>query len=234
MTTALILSGGTGVRMGGDIPKQYRKVKGRPVLVYCIRSLAAHQEIDEIQIVAAREWRDEITAWLREGGWEEKFAGFSDPGANRQLSIYNGLTDIRIRGTDDDYVFIHDAARPLLTLQMISSCLEAVRGHDGVLPVLRMKDTIYESRDGRTISSLLDRGCLFAGQAPEVFRLGPYYEANQRLLPDEILHVNGSTEPAVMAGLDIVMIPGDEGNFKITTMADPERFERIMDNHEKQ
>ena len=87
-----------------------------------------------------------------------------------------------------------------------------------------MKDTIYASRDGKMITSLLDRSCLFAGQAPEGFCFGKYYEANRRLGAEEILKINGSTEPAVMAGMDIVMIPGDENNFKITTTEDLERF----------
>ena len=66
---------------------------------------------------------------------------------------------------------------------------------------------------------------IFAGQAPELFLFGKYYRANQSLLPnDEILRINGSTEPAISAGMDVVMIPGDETNFKITTGADLRRF----------
>lgn len=107
---------------------------------------------------------------------------------------------------------------------MIDTCVEALLGHDGVLPVLPMKDTVYVSEDGKSISSLINRSQVFAGQAPEVFALGKYYEANRRLLPDRILAINGSTEPAIMAGMDIAMIPGDEENYKITTKADLERF----------
>ena len=91
-----------------------------------------------------------------------------------------------------------------------------------------MKDTVYYSRDGYTVGKLLDRKTIYAGQAPEVFLLGKYYEANRRLLPDRILRINGSTEPAIMARMDIAMIPGDEGNFKITTRADLERFTKII------
>ena len=78
------------------------------------------------------------------------------------------------------------------------------------------------------MSELLDREKVFAGQAPELFRFKKYYEANRRLMPDMILKINGASEPAVMAGMDIVMIPGDEANFKITTDADMERLRRIM------
>ena len=91
-----------------------------------------------------------------------------------------------------------------------------------------MKDTVYASQDGRSIQALLNRNEIYAGQAPEVFCLGSYYEANISLLPDQILKINGSTEPAVLAGLDITMIPGDEKNFKITTKEDLARFIRIV------
>lgn len=153
---------------------------------------------------------------------------FSNPGENRQLSILHGLEDIRGYASDWDYVFIHDAARPLLSEQQITDCMEGAAGHDGVLPVLPMKDTVYSSADGKKITALLKRSEIYAGQAPEVFRLGPYYEANCRLLPEKIKQINGSTEPAIMAGMDIVMIPGDEGNFKITTKEDLERFRTMI------
>lgn len=116
---------------------------------------------------------------------------------------------------------------------MTTECLEAIEGHDGVIPVLPMKDTVYESEDGKTISSLLDRSRIYAGQAPELFRLGCYYEANRQLLPERILKINGSTEPAVMAGMKMAMVAGDENNFKITTKADLERFQDIVKTNRK-
>lgn len=235
MNIALVLSGGTGTRMGVSMPKQYIEVNGRIIISYCLEQLLVHDQIDAIQIVADKAWHevimdaaDKICKRLGNTALFKKCKGFSSPGANRQLSILNGLEDIREYAKETDCVLIHDAARPLLTVEHITDCINAVRGHDGVIPVLKMKDTVYLSRDGLTITSLLDRSQIYAGQAPEMFRLGVYYEANKRLLPDKILHINGSTEPAVMAGLDIVMIPGDEENIKITTRSDLERFERRM------
>ncbi|MDE7266436.1 MAG: 2-C-methyl-D-erythritol 4-phosphate cytidylyltransferase [Lachnospiraceae bacterium] len=240
MGIALILSGGSGVRLGTDIPKQYIEVCGRPVISHCIERLLSHPEIDGIQIVAAPQWHDTIIHSLEQlvslGIAQEtlsKFKGFSMPGENRQLSIYNGLTDIRVYADDDEIILIHDAARPMLSSQMITDCLRAVHEHEGVLPVLPMKDTVYQSTDGKRVGALLNRSEIYAGQAPEAFRLGKYYEANKRLMPNKILKINGSTEPAVMAGMDIVMIPGDEGNFKITTREDLERFKGIIKQNNK-
>lgn len=222
MNIALILSGGTGTRMGMSIPKQYIEVKGKPVIAYALSAFEKHERIDKIQIVADAVWREDIRGFTG-----EKLKGFSDPGANRQLSILNGLQDILKYASDTDKVIIHDAARPCVTEQTITECLEALEKHEGVLPVLPMKDTVYEGCNGRIVS-LLDRSRIVAGQAPEGFVLGKYLQANRELLPDKIMSVNGSTEPAIMAGMDVVYIPGDEGNFKITTKVDLERFEQIV------
>lgn len=233
MNIALLLSGGTGLRLGADIPKQYIEAGGKPIISYCIESLSVHEGIDGIQIVADRQWHDVIIGWLADADVKRKFRGFSRPGENRQLSIFNGLESIRGYAADEDVVFVHDAARPLLSRQMITECLDAIEGYDGVIPVLPMKDTVYESRDGKTISRLLERSQIYAGQAPELFRLGRYYEANKQLLPERILMINGSTEPAVMAGMKMAMIAGDENNFKITTKADLERFRNMIGTDRK-
>lgn len=231
MNIALILSGGTGTRMGLDMPKQYIEVHNRTIISYCIELLSGHSQIDAVQIVADTQWHNLIKEALNMYDLQNKFRGFSLPGANRQLSIFNGLNDIATYAADEDYVLIHDAARPMLTSAMISECFKAVKGHDGVLPVLPMKDTVYFSEDGTRVSELLDRSRIYAGQAPEVFVLGKYIEANKKLLPDKIYNINGSTEPAIMTGMDIEMIPGDEANFKITTMSDLERFRAYIEQN---
>ena len=228
MNIALLLSGGTGSRVGATVPKQYIEVGGRLVITYCLQTCAEHADIDAIQIVADSLWHPILLEAMQKCGVEHKFHGFSKPGENRQLSIVNGLEDIRAYAGDEDVVLIHDAARPLLSAEQITSCITGIQGHDGVMPVLPMKDTVYYSTDGKKVSNLLERSCVFAGQAPEAFYLGAYWKANQKLFPDRILTINGSTEPAILDGLDIAMIPGDEGNFKITTGADLDRFREIV------
>ncbi len=231
MNVALILSGGTGARLGADIPKQYIEICGRPVISYCLERLAIHDKIDVVQIVADKVWHEFIMESMKQsipGELLGKFKGFSEPGRNRQLSILNGLDDIMRYACATDYVLIHDAARPLLSKQLITECIDAAVESDGAVPVLPMKDTLYASADGKHANILLKREEIFAGQAPEVFAMGRYYEANRRLMPDKILKINGSSEPAVMAGMDIIMIPGEEDNFKITTKADLERFRKIV------
>lgn len=227
MNIALILAGGTGTRLGSDIPKQYVSVQGKMIITHCLHVFGVHPQIDAIQIVAHEQWNSGICRQMPpEVG--KKLRGFSEPGTNRQRSIYHGLQDIMRYAQKSDTVIVHDAARPLVSADMLSACVEACREHDGVVPVLPMKDTVYLG-DGRKITSLLDRGQVYAGQAPEAFLLGKYYEANRCLMPEQMDRINGSTEPAVMAGMDIAMIPGDEGNFKVTTQADLVRFKILLE-----
>ena len=232
MNIAVILAGGSGSRLGSDIPKQYIEVDGKPVIGYCLDIFFTHPSVDAVQVVADAAWRGYILNYIkktenRTGKSREvpaKWKGFSPPGQNRQLSIYHALEDCMKFASPDDYVMIHDAARPLVSDACIRASFQEVREHDGILPVLPMKDTVYLSEGGKRVSSLLKREQIFAGQAPETFHLGKYYEANKALLPDRIKEINGSTEPAILAGLDVAMIDGDEENFKITTKADLERF----------
>lgn len=234
MNIALILSGGTGTRLGASVPKQYLKVNGQMIISYALETVLFHQSIDAVQIVAGDSWKADIAdqIHLLQEKHEDKPANpvyFSMPGENRQLSIYNGLCGIKNYADAESFVMVHDAARPMLTDEMISAYFEKVKGHDGLLPVLPMKDTVYLSTNGSSVTALLDRSQVFAGQAPEIFVLGKYLQANERLLPDAIKKINGSTEPAVLAGMDIVMVPGNERNFKITTQMDLEHFQRICE-----
>lgn len=226
MNIAIVLSGGTGTRLGASLPKQYIKVNGKMLVTYSLDTLANHSLVDEIVVVAGEEWHSAILEEVQKlGACGKKIKTFAKPGTTRQCSIYNGLEIV------DKYwegkvanVLIHDAARPNITAEMISECFMALEHHEGVMPVLPMKDTIYISRDKSTISELLDRDTLFAGQAPEAFCFKKYLEANKRLLPERISLINGASEPAVLAGMDVVMIDGDEYNYKITTHMDLERF----------
>lgn len=84
------------------------------------------------------------------------------------MSILNGLADILKYADRSDTVIIHDAARPFVTGRLISACVNACRNHEGAMPVLPVRDTMY-LHDGGRISSLIDRSCLCAGQAPEAY-----------------------------------------------------------------
>lgn len=229
MNIAILLSGGSGKRFGSEIPKQYIMLGNRPVIAYSLDSLLNHKDIDGVIIVADSNWFDLINEIININIYKEKFMGYVLPGDIRQMSIYNALKYIENNKQDTDIVFIHDAARPYLKSEMISVYFdEFTKDYDGVMPVLPMKDTVYYSDDGEGITSLLNRDKVFRGQAPELFRFKKYLEANEKLMPDKILEINGSSEPAVMDRLRIKMVEGNENNIKITTKNDLEKIKLCM------
>ena len=222
---AILLSGGTGTRLGEDIPKQYLKVNDRMIIEYSIETLTRCREVESMVIVADEKWHEAIADVLSKYDDRHIFSGFALPGETRQWSIYNGLLRLKGQANADDSVLIHDAARPKLKEALINNMSNALTGYDGVLPVLPMKDTVYKVDETGRIAALLERKEIMAGQAPELFLYGKYLKANEKMIEEGRMgSINGSTEPAFLAGMDIVTIPGDEDNYKITTKKDLERF----------
>lgn len=226
----LLLSGGIGSRVGGDLPKQYIEVNGRMIVSRCMDQVLKCGRITGIWVAAHKGWHRAIADSCPE---KERLLGFSEQGENRALSILNGLRGIRERYPEETVVIVHDAVRPLVGVETLEACIDACDVHDGAMPVLPMTDTVYYSdASGSAVEELLNRSRVYAGQAPEAFRLGKYLAATEALLPERIFSINGSTEPAILAGMDVAMIPGDRGNFKITTREDLERYRRIVNELE--
>ena len=233
MNAAIILSGGIGERMRrvSGVPKQYIEVNGHPIVEYCLHTFMKSVLVDGIIIVANELWHPFILNII-EGLGTDKFWGFALPGTARQLSINNGLNKLEQVCPDIDRVIIHDAVRPLVSQKLIKGCIDSLDHASGVMPVLPVKDTCYQSIDGEKIAKLLPRDQLFAGQAPEAFRFAPYLAAHRVLSEAQLAAVNGSSELAYRSGMDVKMIPGEERNFKITTPEDLILFKRYLESGE--
>lgn len=220
MNILILLAGGVGSRMEmGTLPKQYLLYEGKPIIIYSLKTFELHNMIDQIIIVADKEYYPFINEWMKKEKIK-KFYSYAEPGENRQLSILNGLIKAREFADDEDVVIIHDAARPLVSKELIARCLESIENDDGVVPVLPAKDTYYLLGQERSIDKLLPRARVVAGQAPEAFKLGTYYYAHQSMDKQEIMKINGSTELAILCGLSVRAVQGEERNFKITTQDD--------------
>lgn len=227
MNIAIILSGGIGTRMGADCPKQYIEINDRPIISWSVEIFASRKDIEKVIIVADNKWRSYLQTHTT---LSSDRLCFAQPGETRQYSIFNGLLKAKELGYhDDDVVIIHDGARPLVSDKTIDECINGLsEGYDGVMPALKVKDTTYFTDDGITISNLLDRSKLRAGQSPESFRLGSYLKIHEDMPREDLLKINGSTEIAFKAGQKIKIIDGEEINFKITTPEDLVRFKQIV------
>lgn len=227
MNTAIILAGGVGSRMGVDRPKQYLVVNEKPIIVYCLEIFENHSDIDKIVIVVSDEWKDYVMENVEKYNIS-KVCGYAPAGRTRQHSIYNGLKCTESNAEDTDVVIVHDAARPLVSDKIIKDCIIGAIEDDGAMPVISVKDTIYQSKDGKSIDHLLKRSELFAGQAPESFDFRKYLDIHNSVSDDEIAATAGSSEIAYRHGMKVRLVEGSERNFKITTIEDLETFETIV------
>lgn len=227
MNTAIILAGGVGSRMGVDRPKQFLMVNDKPIISYCFDIFQKHSEIDKMVVVVNDKWKSFVEEYAEKYN-VTKICGYAPAGKTRQHSIYNGLKCIDETAYNTDIVIVHDAARPLVSDEIISDCIKGATDFDGAMPVISVKDTVYQSKDGKSIDNLLKRSELFAGQAPESFKFKKYYKIHNEVSDEEIGNTAGSSEIAYRHGMKITMVKGSERNLKITTIEDLETFETIL------
>ena len=219
MTTAILLSGGTGTRLGASVPKQYLEIHGKPIIFYSLKTLLCFPAITSLRIVAGKEWRDLILACVDELQGRDKLAGFSDPGENRQESIRNALEDIcklRSRNAEKEYVLIHDGARPFVTEDDLDKLKKELENEDGAILVNKTVDTIKEAKDGYIVSTP-QREYLYNALTPQGFKTEVLKEAYRNV------DFNGVTDDASVLekyGKRVKIVEGSLNNKKLTSPED--------------
>jgi 2-C-methyl-D-erythritol 4-phosphate cytidylyltransferase len=219
---ALVPAAGSGTRMGDDLPKQYHLLAGRPMLRHALEVLCASPLIQRVFVVLAE--RDDI--WER-FDWSElgvKLSVLRCGGPMRAGSVLNGLLALSAFAKPDDWVLVHDAARPCLSSAQLDRLIEQV-GHDEVGGILAVPvaDTLKQSgQDGR-IDATVPRETLWQAQTPQMFRYGLLREALEQsgVVTDE----SGALEAL---GYRPLLVPADASNLKVTYPADLALAEKIL------
>jgi len=213
-TAALIVAAGRGTRVGGAVPKQWRPLSGQTVAAHALGAFARHSQIDHLVLVVHPDDRPS-QPWPGDTG-----AQIVTGAATRQGSVLAGLTAIE---GQFDRVLIHDAARPCVSAQVISSVLAALDTAPAAAPALAVVDALWQG-DGTHVAGTRDRSGLYRAQTPQGFDLAAILAAHRRFDAEAADDV----EIARHAGLPVTIVPGDEDNLKITRAADFARAERIL------
>ena len=208
---ALIVAAGSGSRMGGDVPKQFRPIAGKAVLAHAVDALISHPAIDAVRVVVGDGQQEMARKALGSRPVGELIVG----GNERADSVRAGLNDI-----EADIVLVHDAARPFCRHDVIDRLLGALEHAEGAVPVLPLADTL--ARAGETLGDPVDRQGLVRVQTPQAFHYGSLFEAYEQW--------NGPSptdESTVLraAGREVAVVEGDPMLEKLTTAADWERAE---------
>ncbi|MBZ9609368.1 2-C-methyl-D-erythritol 4-phosphate cytidylyltransferase [Clostridium estertheticum] len=220
MNIAIILAGGKGTRMGiVDQPKQFIDIYGKPIVVHTIEAFDIHEQIDAIAVVCLKEWHEDIKIWTRKFELN-KVKWIVDGGETRQESVLAGLKAIEEDVTSDDIVVIHDAARPLISHRIIGDNIEGAKEYGAVDTVIPATDTIIQSSDDSTISSIPVRKELYLGQTPQSFKYSTIMDAHKSAAKSKLQDSTDDCRVVLNYGEKVHLVNGDKLNFKITTMED--------------
>ncbi|KMO42199.1 2-C-methyl-D-erythritol 4-phosphate cytidylyltransferase [Methylobacterium tarhaniae] len=218
---AVVVAAGRGIRVGGDTPKQYRRVGGQAVLTRTLAALAAHPGVTRIQVVIAPDavaFYDECLDDLPLAV-QAKLARPTEGGATRQASVRAGLAALAREGAPD-LVLVHDAARPFVDAGLIDRAIAAAQAHGAAVPGVPVSDTIKVVEPDGRVRATPARESLRAVQTPQAFRFRILHEAHGRAAAEGLDGFTDDGALAEWAGLPVAVFPGDLRNRKITQAAD--------------
>lgn len=224
---ALIPAAGVGARLGASCPKQYLDIAGRPMLAHVLSTFAQCQRIEHSFVVTSPDdgYIDAVVA--NEPTLAGRVTVCKVGGATRHASVLNGLTFMAPRMHPDDWVLVHDAARPGLSVGLIERLVNAV-GPDAVGGILALPvvDTIKRSDEHHCSVTTVDRSELWAAQTPQMFR---HAMLSHALAVCE--HVTDEASAIEAIGHRPQLVMGDFKNFKVTLPHDVELARLLLEKH---
>lgn len=229
MNVALVFAGGSGVRMGSRIPKQFLELGGKPVLVRTLELFQGHDEIDAVFLVVNADYREEAERLCAEYGLS-KVMGYAAGGDSAQESIYRGLCALAERVAGDTVVLIHDGVRPYVTPEVVSANIAAVKVYGSAITYTPCYETIVLSKDGARIDAIPTRRESYTAQAPQSFRLAEILAAHARIRarPEGYTDMVDQATICFTLGMNVHLVPGNRGNVKVTTPEDLVTLEALM------
>ena len=229
MNYALIIAGGSGNRMGQDIPKQFMHIDNCPVIIHTMMAFQKHPNIDGIAVVCLEGWETVLQSYANQFNIT-KLKWIFPGGNNGQESIHNGVYGLRDAGcSDDDLVLIHDAVRPLLSQDIISSNIAICEKYGYAITGIQCREAILVSEDGFKANKSIPRDTLIRTQTPQTFRLKNLVCAHEEAKEKGITNsVATCTLMAELGGREMHIVPGSEKNVKITTVEDLEIVKSLL------
>ncbi len=212
---AVIVAGGSGVRMNMKIRKQYIAVGGVPVLGRTVSVFDRFEHVDEIILVVPEKdisyCRDDILHALDIKTKIRLIPG----GDTRQQSVFNGLKEL----SGDDYVFIHDGVRPFVTITELNNVYSAAKKHGSAILALRATDTIKLMDKSGHISKTVERDLVWQAQTPQIFKIEDIKKAHINAMAEGF---EGTDDASLFefSGQSVYLVEGKESNIKITKACD--------------
>lgn len=219
---AVVVAAGQGLRAGGEIPKQFRRIAGETLLARALSAFAEAPDVTFVQPVIRPDDVDLVRRLTNGMNVLEPVAG----GATRQASVRAGLE--ALVSCTPDIVLVHDAARPFASASLITRAIEAAKKTGAAIPALPVTDTVKRIDSTGTIEATLDRNSIRLVQTPQAFAFPALFDAHRRALAQGRDDFTDDAALAEWAGIKVSVFAGEPGNIKFTTPEDFARAEAIQ------
>ena len=229
MITAMILAGGVGSRVGADRPKQFVEIFGKPVVVYTIEIFQKNSNIDAIEVVCHKEWKEYLINMIEQYNLD-KVKWVSDGGETFQDSVMNGINNLKDKIKSDDYVLIQYGAAPFTSDKIVNDVIRVMQDKGSAVTATPCYQLLGSNDENATSKTWVDRDKYIQIACPYGFKysylLDIYKRAEERGLLETIEPHTTSLMYAL--GDTLYQAYGDQTNIKITTREDLELFKRII------
>lgn len=226
MNIGLILAAGLDPGFRMDIPKQFVIVENRPIIVYTLQIFQNHPDIDKIIVSCLPGWQEMVKVYAKQFGIS-KMAEIVEGGFDAQESSRRGLAWLRGICGPEDIVVVHDAIRPLVTKELITSSIDTCKQKGMGVAAVRSMDTIVMTKDGATGRQSISRYDIRRIQTPQAYRLEYIWEMHERALERGICHCVDNNSVLAQLGETICFSQGSDFNIKINTVEDVEMFRAL-------
>ncbi len=229
MTTAVIIAGGSGARMGQDIPKQFINIYDKPVIIYTLEGFQKHPQIDEIEVVCLDGWQEVLRAYAKQFNIT-KLREIVTGGKTGQESIRNGVFALEGHLSDEDTVVIHDGIRPLVDETVLTDVILKCEKYGNAVTSMPYNEQIFIVDDEISTVKYIPRETIRRVATPQAYRFGKLLRAYRKAF-DEGIGIYGSSYTNTMMvelGERLYFAAGSDKNIKLTTKDDLEMFKAYL------
>lgn len=229
MNIALVIAGGSGKRMGQDIPKQFLKVFDKPIIAYTLEAFQANPLIDAIEVVCIAGWHDVLRSYAKQYNIT-KLKWVVNGGETGQESIRNGVFNLEGKCKDDDVIIIHDGIRPLVEDSVLADIIQKCQTYGNGVTSMPYNEQMFLMDDEISTVEYIPREKLRRVSTPQGYKFGKldwaYHEAFNKKIG-----IGGSSYTNTMMvelGERLYFAKGSEKNIKLTTMEDIDIFKALL------
>ena len=229
----VILAGGIGARMGANIPKQFIEVENVPIIVRTILNFQKNERINEITIVCVEEYKQAMWELVRRFNLS-KVTDVVTGGSTGHESTRNGVFSLTDKLSEDDFVIIHDAVRPILPQLILDDMIDTAIKNGNACLAVPCYETVVCTSDGISGNTQVDRNSFVRVQTPQMYRYGLIKELYEKAERDGLNNFVYANTLAIHYGTTIYFSKGFNYNYKITTQDDLPLYKALLNFSEEE